>query len=82
LDFIVKLPPLKEIIIGVVYDSILVVINKLIKYAYFIFYKGLTAKNLIYAFNRNVITNYDILKEIINNRDKLFTSKFWKLLIN
>jgi hypothetical protein len=68
---------------GVVYDSILVVINKLTKYAYFIFYKKeLTAENLIYAFNRNVIANHDILKEIISNRDKLFISKFWKSLIN
>ena len=69
--------------IGVVYDSILVVINRLTKYAYFISYKEeLTAENLVYAFNRNVIANYDILKEIINNRNKLFILKFWKLLIN
>jgi hypothetical protein len=77
LDFIVKLPPLKEAITRVVYDSILIVINRLTKYAYFTFYKeGSTAEDLIYAFNRNVIANYDILEEIISNRDKLFISKF------
>jgi hypothetical protein len=77
LNFIVKLPPLKEAITGVVYDSILVVINRLTKYAHFIFYKkGSTAEDLIYIFNRNVIANYDILKEIISNRDKFFISKF------
>jgi hypothetical protein len=68
---------------GVVYDSILIIINRLIKYAYFISYKeGLIVKNLVYAFNRNVIANHEILEEIISNRDKLFISKFWKSLIN
>jgi hypothetical protein len=77
LDFIVKLLLSKEVIIGVVYDLILIVINRLIKYVYFIFYKEeSTAEDLIYAFNRNVIANYDILEEIISNRDKLFISKF------
>jgi hypothetical protein len=70
-------------IIEIIYDLILIITNKLTKYTYFIFYKEeLTAENLIYAFNRNVIANYGILKEIISNRDKLFTSKFWKLLID
>jgi hypothetical protein len=67
----------------ITYNLILVVIDRLIKYAYFIPYKeGLTVEKLIYIFNRNIITNYGILKEIINNRDKLFISNFWKLLIN
>jgi hypothetical protein len=83
LDFIVKLPLLKEVFTEVTYDSILVVTNRLIKYAHFIFYKeGLTAEELVYTFNRNIIINYGILEEIISNRDKLFISNFWKLLIN
>ena len=77
MDFIVKLPASKEVMTGVIYDSVLVIINRLIKYAYFIPYKkDLIAEELIYVFNRNVIANYKILEEIINNRDKLFTSKF------
>jgi hypothetical protein len=77
LNFIVKLPPSKEILIGVIYDSILVVIDRLTKYAHFISYKkDLTAEELVYIFNRNVITNYGIPEEIINNRDKLFILKF------
>jgi hypothetical protein len=59
------------------YDLILVVINRLTKYAYFIPYKeGSTAEELVYTFNRNIIINYGILEEIINNRDKLFISNF------
>jgi hypothetical protein len=83
LDFIIKLPPSKEALTGVIYDSILVITDRLTKYAHFIFYKeGLTAEELAYTFNRNIITNYRIPEEIINNKDKLFTSNFWKSLIN
>jgi hypothetical protein len=74
LDFIVKLPLLKEIFIGVTYDFILIITDRLIKYAHFVSYKkGLTLEELIYTFNRNIIINYGILKEIISNKDKLFT---------
>jgi hypothetical protein len=77
LNFIVKLSPLKKVFIRVTYDSILIVTDRLIKYAYFIFYKkGLTVEELIYTFNRNIITNYKILEKIISNRDKLFISNF------
>jgi hypothetical protein len=83
LDFIVKLPLLKEVFIGVTYDSILIVTDRLIKYAHFISYKeGSTVEELIYIFNRNIITNYGISEEIISNKDKLFISNFWKLLID
>jgi hypothetical protein len=83
LDFIVKLPLSKEVLTGVIYDSILVVTDRLIKYAYFISYKeGSTVEELIYTFNRNIIANYRILEEIISNRDKLFTLNFWKSLID
>jgi hypothetical protein len=77
LDFIVKLLLLKKVLIGVVYDSILIVIDWLTKYAYFIFYKkSLTVEELAYIFNKNIITNYEIPEEIISDKDKLFTSNF------
>jgi hypothetical protein len=77
LNFIVKLLLLKEVLIGVIYNSILVVTDRLIKYAYFIPYKeDLTAEELVYTFNKNIIANHEIPEEIINNRDKLFISNF------
>jgi hypothetical protein len=77
LDFIIKLPLLRETLIRVTYNLILVVTDRLTKYAYFISYKeGLTVEELIYTFNRNIITNYGIPEEIISNRDKLFISNF------
>jgi hypothetical protein len=77
LDFIVKLPPSVKLIIKVVFDSILVIINRLIKYGYFILYKeSLLVKKLAYAFNKYIIGNYGISKKIINDKDKLFISRF------
>jgi hypothetical protein len=66
-----------ELIIKVVFDSILVVIDRFTKYGYFISYKeSLLAEELAYAFNKHIIGNYRILKKIISDRDKLFTSRF------
>jgi hypothetical protein len=77
LDFIVKLPPSVELIIEIVFDSVLVIIDRLIKYDYFILYKeSLSVKKLVYAFNKYIIKNYKILKEIISDKDKLFISRF------
>ncbi|KAF0314817.1 hypothetical protein GQ607_017951, partial [Colletotrichum asianum] len=48
-----------------------------IKYTYFILYKEISnAKEYTYIFLKYIITNYRILKEIILNRDKIFTSNF------
>ncbi|KAF0319717.1 hypothetical protein GQ607_013082, partial [Colletotrichum asianum] len=49
----------------------------LIKYTYFILYKKVNnAKEYTYIFLKYIIVNYRILKEIILNRDKIFTSNF------
>jgi hypothetical protein len=77
LNFIVKLPPSVKSIIEVVFDSILVVIDRLTKYGYFILYKESSlAEELVYAFNKHIIGNYGISKKIISDKDKLFTSRF------
>jgi hypothetical protein len=77
LNFIVKLLLLIKLIIKVVFDLILVIINRLTKYGYFILYKeSLLAEELVYAFNKHIIGNYEISKKIISDRDKLFISRF------
>jgi hypothetical protein len=77
LDFIVKLPPFVELMTGVVFDSILIVIDRLTKYGYFILYKeSLSVKELAYTFNKHIIGNYGISKKIISDKDKLFTLRF------
>lgn len=81
LDFIVKLPPSREPLTKAVFDSILVVVCRLTKYAYFIPYKeASTAEELAYVFLQRILSNHGMPKEIISDRDKLFTSKFWTSL--
>jgi hypothetical protein len=66
-----------KLIIKVVFDLILVIIDRLTKYGYFISYKeSLLAEKLVYAFNKHIIENYEISKEIISDRDKLFILRF------
>ena len=83
LDFIVKLPLSREPITKVIYNSILVITDRLTKYGYFILYKeASSAEDLAYTFYKYVVANHGMPEEIISNRDKLFTSKFWKLLMD
>ena len=83
LNFIVKLLKFKKRVTETIYDSILIITNRLIKYEYFLSYKKATfAEDLIYTFLRTVVVNHELLDEIISNKDKLFTSKFWKSLVN
>ena len=77
LDFIVKLPLSKEPMTNVMYDSILVITDRLTKYRHFIPYKEASdAIELAYTFLKVVIANHRLLEEIILDRDKLFTLKF------
>ncbi|KAF0314876.1 hypothetical protein GQ607_016863, partial [Colletotrichum asianum] len=49
----------------------------LIKYTYFILYKEVSnIKEYAYIFLKYIITNYRTPKEIILDRDKIFTSNF------
>jgi hypothetical protein len=83
LDFITKLLLSKEPMIGVIYNSIMIVTDRLTKYAYFIPYlKSFSAEDLAYMFYKYVIANHRFPQRIISNRDKLFISRFWKLLID
>jgi hypothetical protein len=83
LDFVTKLPPFRELMTGVIYNSIIVVTDRLTKYAYFIPYlESFLTKDLAYIFHKHIITNHKFPQRIINNKNKLFTSRFWKSLID
>ena len=61
----------------VLYDSVLVITDRLIKYEHFISYKkASSAEELVYIFLRVIIANYELSEEIISDRDKLFTFRF------
>ena len=60
---------------GIIYNSILVIMNTLTKYIYMELYKeASTIEDLVYIFNKVVIVRYRILDKIILDRDKLFIS--------
>ena len=81
LDFVVKLPLSKDHWTGVEYDSILVIMDRLTKYAYMVPYKeSSTAEDLSQVFLRTIIAHHGMPGEVISDRDKLFTSKFWTTL--
>ena len=62
---------------NVMYDLILVIMDRLMKYRHFILYKEASdAIELAYTFLKVVIANHGLLEEIILDRDKLFTLKF------
>jgi hypothetical protein len=62
LDFVTKLPPFRKLMTGVIYDFIIVVINRLTKYAYFIpYFKSSLTKDLVYIFYKYVMANYGFL---------------------
>jgi len=83
LNFIVKLSRLKERVMRTTYNFILMITDRLIKYKYFLSYKKATfAEDLTYTFLRMIVANHELSDEIISNRNKLFTSKFWKSLMN
>jgi hypothetical protein len=77
LDFVVKLLLSRDLIIGIEYDFILVIMDKLTKYIYIILYlEASIVEDLAYVFLRVVIVNYGVPEEIISDRNKLFTLWF------
>jgi hypothetical protein len=62
LDFVTKLSLFKELMTGVIYDSIIIVTDRFTKYAYFIPYlENFLAEDLAYIFYKYVIANYGFL---------------------
>ncbi len=81
MNFITKLSTSKNSAWGVKFDSILTIVDRLIKYTMFIsFKKTATASVLTYTILQELINNHGLSKKFIINRDKLFTSKFWETL--
>jgi len=67
---------------GVTYDAIWVITDRTTKYRIFALYKESSdARELAYAFIKNVVLQHRLSEEIISDRNKHFISKFWKSLI-
>jgi hypothetical protein len=77
MNFIIKLSKSTNLATEERYNLILVMIDKLIKYLYIIACKEkFTAEQLRYIVLNRLIRYHNIFKELINDRDKLFTSNY------
>jgi len=75
MDFITRLPKSNG------YDTIVVVVDCLNKYEYFIPLKHpYSAKSIAEVFGREVISLHEIPTSIVSDRDSIFMSLFWKEL--
>ncbi|TPX16414.1 uncharacterized protein E0L32_012424 [Thyridium curvatum] len=82
MDFIVKLPKSKDPTTGTEYDSILVIPERLTKYAYFLpFNESHTAEQLAFTFLRTVVANHGMPHEIVTDRGPTYASKFYTSLM-
>ena len=83
MNFITKLSKLINFITKKKYDSILIIVNKLIKYFHIISFKEkYNAKQLKFLILNRLIKYQKISKIIINDKNKLFTFNYWKTFIS
>ena len=77
-----KLSSSKKLLTKVIYNSILIIVDWLIKKVRFISYlEALNIEEIAYTFLRNITVFNKLLEEIISDRDKLFIFNFWISLI-
>ena len=72
-----KLPKSKDLVTGQVYNIILVIVDKLTKWGYFIVYiEEISAEDVVQIYIREVFTRYRTLNKIILDRDLRFILAF------
>ena len=82
MDFITKLPKSKDPTTIEVYDAIMVIVDRLTKYAIMLpFKEKYNAEQLVFLLLDRLIRDYSIPKSITSDRDKLFTLNYWKTLL-
>ena len=82
MDFIMKLPKSDDHTTGVLYNSILVVVDKLTKYLYLILCKKTSnIKQIAWLILDRIIKYYRIPETITSDKNKIFISNFWQTLI-
>jgi hypothetical protein len=82
MDHITKLPLSEEPSIGIFYNSIMVIMDRLIKFSYYLPYReAIDVEELSYIFYRNIISIYGLPLEILTDRGTTFALKFWQSLM-
>ena len=77
MNFIIKLFKFKNLTTNMYYDSILVIVDRLIKYLHIISFKEtFTTKQLNFIVLDQLIKYHEILKNVTSNKDKFFTFNY------
>ncbi|RFN43552.1 pol polyprotein [Fusarium flagelliforme] len=83
MDFITKLPLSEEPSTGIFYDSIMVIVDRLTKFSYYLPYRESTdAEELSYVFYRHIVSTHGLPNEILSDRGPTFAAKFWQALMS
>ena len=82
MDFVTGLPPSEDKVTGIKYNAILVIVDRLTKYAEMIpFRNNYTAQHLGRIILDRLVRHHGMPKTIVSDRDKLFTSNYWTTLL-
>src|SRR6266567_7774516 len=77
-----KLLKLKNLVIGQVYNTILIIIDKLTKWGYFIAYiEEISAEDIVQIYVKEVFIRHRVLDKIILDRDPRFILAFWEVFL-
>src|SRR6266699_5600586 len=77
-----KLLKLKDLVIGQIYNAILVIINKLTKWGYFIAcIEEILVEDVARIYVKEVFVRYRVLNKIILDRDFRFILVFWEVFL-
>ena len=72
-----KLLKSKDLIMGQEYNIILVIVDKLTKWGYFVAYiEEISVEDVVYIYTREIFTRYRVLEKIILDRDLRFILVF------
>ena len=83
MNFIIKLSKSEKFITEMIYNNILMIIDKFIKYSYLIpFKKSYSADQLEFIVLNELIQYHNILKEMTSDRDKFFNLNYWETFIS
>ena len=83
MNFIIKLSKSQNSVTGQHYNAIFVIIYRFTKYTHFIsFREEYDSEQLRYILMNRLIRYHKILKELISDKDKLFTSKYWQTFVS
>ena len=81
-DFIIKLLKLRDPITGQIYNIILVIVDKLIKWGYFIVYiEEISVEDIARIYIKEVFIRYRVLMKIILDRDLRFIAAFQEVFL-